>query len=132
MLTGAWGEQGSPVDIAALESRATDGDLEAQYQLGFAYLWGEGVERDVHRAAKLLYASAKGGYAKAYAPLGECYLHGMGVKLNIRRARNCFGTGAKLGDAAAQMAPSVPRIRCAARLSIDLTATHVPPPAAAV
>ena len=102
LIPGTAISQGGPVDIADLEHKAGAGDIEAQYRLGVSYLNGEGVERDVHKAAKLLYRSAKGGYAKAYAPLGECYMYGMGVKQNFRRARNCFGTGAKLGDPAAQ------------------------------
>jgi len=45
-------EAAEPARLADLRTRAEKGDATAQYALGLAYYWSDGVEQDYAQAAK--------------------------------------------------------------------------------
>lgn len=58
-----------PAEFRALQSRAQQGDVEAQYRLGVIYLDGQGVPADEFEAEKWLTRAARGGNSSAYIRL---------------------------------------------------------------
>ena len=67
-------EQTAPPEVEALRLDAKQGDAEAQYQLGTAYLDGLGVEMDASEALSWLQLSADQGHRQAQSNLA--YLTG--------------------------------------------------------
>lgn len=65
-------------DPAALRRAAKQGDVVAQYRLGWMHSAGRGVERNNKKAAKLLRRAADGGHPTAQADLGFFYAQGRG------------------------------------------------------
>ena len=53
---------------------AKDGDMEAQFNLGNAYLFGKGVDKNFVEAAKWYTKAAEQGHVKAQYNLGWMYL----------------------------------------------------------
>ncbi len=49
------------------------GNAEGIYKVGYAYFWGEGVQRDYKMAEKYLLSAAYKGYGRAYFRLGLLY-----------------------------------------------------------
>jgi uncharacterized protein len=56
------------------------GDPTAQYEVGKAFISGDGVPRNLHSGAQWLLRATKKGYAPAQAALGEMLWRGDGVK----------------------------------------------------
>ena len=70
----------SPTDpLADLRKAAEQGDAKAQFNLGDAYFFGEGVAKDQAEAMKWLRKAAEQGDAKAQFNLGNAYKYGIGV-----------------------------------------------------
>ena len=69
-------------DIARLTSDATAGSADAQFQLGNAYLKGDGVAADATQAAKWYLMAADQGYAQSQVQMALKYAHGNGVPLD--------------------------------------------------
>lgn len=72
----------------AQHSEVTDNQLEAgaaeaQYKLGYSYLFGLGVEKKSQYALELLNQAAQNGSSNAMLCLGDCFSHGVGVKENL-------------------------------------------------
>lgn len=65
--------------LQELETQAERGDAEAQYNLGRAYLLGEGVPKDAAEAVKWWRKAAEQGIAEAQHNLGRAYFLGEGV-----------------------------------------------------
>ena len=61
--------EGSPT-LLELTARSERGDADAQYILGKKYYEGDGVEKDVDRAADLLKSSAESGNPAAQYTFG--------------------------------------------------------------
>ena len=83
-------------------ARATQGDAEAQLQLGLRYAEGDGVIRNDKEAAKWLALAAKQGLAEAEYHYGLMLLKGRGVVQDYRAAFNWIEKPAKRGYAKAQ------------------------------
>jgi TPR repeat protein len=82
--------------------RAGQGDAEAQYRLGAAYYYGNGVARDYVQAVRWFQKSAANGNAKAQYFLGYLYRHGQGVKQDFAAAARWMRGAAERGYARAQ------------------------------
>jgi len=61
--------------LCSLLGRTKDGDVEAQRQIGIAYLTGRGVPRDEAEALRWLRRAAEGGSIEAQTDYGELLLH---------------------------------------------------------
>jgi TPR repeat protein len=62
------------------KARAEQGDAEAQFNLGFCYDDGRGVEKDYGEAVKWYRKAAEQNFAPAQFNLGYCYANGQGVR----------------------------------------------------
>jgi hypothetical protein len=65
--------------VEQLRTLAENGEADAQAELGYRFLNGNGVIKDYDEAAKLFRKSADQGNALAQADLGFCYANGFGV-----------------------------------------------------
>lgn len=77
-FVGPPGVRAQPADQTELatgpakwRAQAEQGDAEAQFRLGYAYLHGEGVERDVSIAVPWLRKAAEQGHPHAQSTLGS-------------------------------------------------------------
>ena len=68
-----------PKDIPSLKALAEKGGAEAQFMLGAAYYFGEGVDVDFKLAVDWYKKSAEQGNSKAQFNLGSAYWYGKGV-----------------------------------------------------
>jgi len=94
-------EKPLPKDVKALTALAVKGDARAQAQLGFMYVTGKGVERDLNEAAKWFRKAAEQGHTKAQYNLGMMYVRGEGVERDFNEAAKWFTKAAEQGDAMA-------------------------------
>ena len=72
-------EGGTAEIIPTLIAAAQEGSTDAQHEMGHRYLTGEGVLRDVHRAAVWLRRAAGRGHADAQGELAQMHLSGTGM-----------------------------------------------------
>ena len=70
----------------SLKKRAEQGDVQAQYELGYAYLSGEGILQDYTKAAEWYRKAAEQGYADAQCELGKIYSKGDGIPQDYVKA----------------------------------------------
>ena len=106
--------------LTMYEHMANEGDIEAQYKLGFQYRYGGSVDQwdpsfgiDYKQALSLFRKSAEQGHADAQFQLAQMYNDGVGVTQNdvlaiywyrkaaeqgIASAQFCLGTKYKLGQ----------------------------------
>ena len=85
------------------EPKLTDqGDAVAQYNLGVRYEDGQGVPKDLEKAAELYQKAANQGHAGAQFNLGLLYAHGQGVPKDFGKAAELFQKAANQGHAGAQ------------------------------
>ena len=78
--------QGQQATSGSLQERAEAGDAEAQYELGMAYIHGDGVAKNYSQAAKWLHKAAEQGHAVAQYNLGVCFANGAGTAKNMAQA----------------------------------------------
>ena len=93
--------------IDELKDKAAKGDVEAQLNLGYMYLYGiNGVNIDYKQALSYYEAAAAQKSAVAYNNLGSLYFSGVGTDLDKEKALYFFEEAAKLGsnDAAVNLA----------------------------
>ena len=81
---------------------AEQGDAEAQYNLGYAYKDGKGVEQDDKQAVKWWTKSAEQGNVYAQNNLGYMYRNGKGVEQDDKQAVKWYTKSAEQGYANAQ------------------------------
>lgn len=104
-LTGTGNEEISPEDpnVAGEALKyyqdALAGDADAQYNLGNCYYTGNGVNKDLRRAAYWYQKSAIQGNEWAMGSIGYCYANGEGVELNYTQAVEWWKKSANLGNA---------------------------------
>jgi TPR repeat protein len=97
--------QPSPADrkqLDQIKAAAEKGDAEAQIELAAIYAAGDGVPRDVIKAAKWHRKAAEQGNARAQCLLGLDYASGDGVKKSVSEAVYWLGKAADQGLAEAQ------------------------------
>ena len=68
------------------KKRAEQGDADAQFNLGWMYLNGEGITKDLKQAFYWYKKSAEQGYAKAQNNLGLMYINGEGTLKDLKQA----------------------------------------------
>ncbi len=89
------------VGLPSPETRPPHVTAAQAYELGRKYFFGNGVPRDLVRAAKLHQEGCDGGNANACNFLGHMYLKGQGVPQNAGRAAALFGKACDSGVEAA-------------------------------
>ena len=77
-----------------LQTLANHGDAEAQYNLGYCYECGLGVEIDYEKAVFWYKKAAELGNPIAQTNLGGCYEHGRGVPQDFEKAFASLGPNA--------------------------------------
>ena len=81
------------------ERLAAEGDVEAQMNLAYMYLYGtNGVEADYAKSAKYYEMAAAQNNPIALNNLGSLYFNGIGVQKDIRTALDLFQKSADLGN----------------------------------
>ena len=90
------------IDLAALRSKAEQGNPESQAQLGRLYLNGEMVTNSYSEAAKWFQLAAGQGNPDAEAGLGELHEAGQGVPKDMEKAVQYYRQAADKGHAGAQ------------------------------
>lgn len=85
-----------------LYQEALEGNPDAQYELGYSYLLGDGQAKDEQVGFKWLLKSAEQGNADAQCNVGYCYATGTGVSKDEQQAFKWFMKSAEQGDADAQ------------------------------
>jgi ankyrin repeat protein len=96
--------RGGPVTEAerkfiAAQAGCDAGDSRACSALGWAYDNGEGVARDIHRAAELYATACTAGSTWACGNLGVDYATGSGVEKDLQRASELYTTACDGGAA---------------------------------
>jgi len=89
------------------KSKAEKGDRVAQYNLGWFYYKGEGVERDFKEAMKWYRKAAEQGDTKTQFNLGAMYYKGQGVEQDNVAAYAWLNIAASNGLQNAQKGKSV-------------------------
>ena len=84
------------------KSRAAEGDMVAQYNLGMLYDTGRGVVQNDQEALKWFKIAAEKGNATAQFNIGTMYDTGRGVAQNDQEALKWFRLAAGKGNASAQ------------------------------
>ena len=90
------------VNVAETLKAADRGDAQAQYDMGFFYSRGVGVEKDDVRSAVYYRKAAEQGFMLAQHNLGCCYATGQGVAKDYAEAQKWFVKAAEQGDLEAQ------------------------------
>jgi len=72
--------------ITDLTQEAEQGDIEAQYVLGFLYQYALGVPTDHEKGIHWIRQSAEQGHPEAQSDLGYAYAHGIGVPRDLTQA----------------------------------------------
>ena len=85
-------------NLATLEAKAEEGDLEAQYEMGWRHPIGMHVELDDDVAVEWLHRAAESGHSLAQNNLGARYYSGDGVDLDLKQAYRHFFKAANQGD----------------------------------
>jgi TPR repeat protein len=88
--------------LEEIKASADKGDAEAQIELAALYTVGDGVPKDLGKAAKWHRKAAEQGNPRAQCLLGLDYADGLGVKQNIGEAVYWLGKAADQGLAEAQ------------------------------
>jgi len=88
--------------IDALRARATQGDADAQFELGVKYAAGSDVRTNDKEAAKWFTSAARQGDVRAEQMLGDFYLLGRGVPKDLVRAYAWSAKAAAAGDEASK------------------------------
>lgn len=95
------------VSLEEMKQKAAAGDIEAQLDLGYMYLYGvNGVKADYKQALAYYEQAAEKKNAVALNNLGSLYFNGLGTKVDYPTAIKYFDEAARLGsnDAAVNLA----------------------------
>lgn len=101
------GQQNSNTSIEELKKKATSGDISAQLDLGYMYLYGlNGIDIDYKQALEYYETAAAKNSSVALNNLGSMYFNGIGVDVDFAKAISFFEKAANLGsdDAAVNLA----------------------------
>ena len=78
--------------------KASQGDPEAQYQMGLMYYQGKKVPQDYGQAFNWLDTAAKNGHTRAMTALAGLYNAGHGCPQNFGKTFHWYKTAAEAGD----------------------------------
>ena len=93
----------SAPELTVLQKTAELGNADAQFKLGSMYLLGQGVPRDMSKAAQWFQKAAEQGHADAQFNLGNAYAIGLGIERNPVKGAQWYQKAAEQGHAAAQL-----------------------------
>ncbi len=85
-----------------LEALAAQGDIDAQYEIGWLYFEGRHLARDYATAHQWFLLAAEQGDVFAQELLGDMYRDGLGVDRSVERAREWYRRAADQWLATAQ------------------------------
>jgi uncharacterized protein len=88
--------------LERLRPLATQGDLNAQYELGSLHYSGDGVKQDYSQAALWYRRAAQQGNVDAQYSLGNMYLMGEGITQDDSQAAHWYALAADQGHLSAQ------------------------------
>ncbi|MDR1120258.1 MAG: SEL1-like repeat protein [Dysgonamonadaceae bacterium] len=88
--------------LEELETKAKQGNAEAQHTLGVRYFQGDGVKKDYEKAVSWYEKAANQGYASAQLSLAQCYGMGRGVNKDHYQAFYWLKKAAEQGNKIAQ------------------------------
>ena len=97
----------TPDTLEDLQDKAAKGDIEAQLNLGYMYLYGvNGTNIDYQQAIDYYTQAAEQNSAVAYNNLGSLYFNGIGTNVDKKKAIQYFQKASELGshDAAVNLA----------------------------
>ena len=101
-LAFAAGCGGKP-SVKQLRVQASEGDVEAQYQLGLRYAQGDGLPADLATAVGWHRKAAAQGHPEAQLALGRALTSGTGVPKDIAAGHYWYRQAAERGLRAAQL-----------------------------
>jgi hypothetical protein len=81
---------------------AEQGNARGQFNFGFCLEHGQGVAKDLVRAAEFYHLSAEQGNVEAQLQFGFCLEHGQGVPKDLVRAAEFYRRSAEQGNAEAR------------------------------
>ena len=84
--------------VKILETRAENGDVDAQDLLGYAYDTGRGVKQDYIKAFEWREKAAEQGDAISQFSLGWMYANGEGVNQDYAKAKGWYKQACDNGD----------------------------------
>ncbi len=88
----------SETSIKLLRPLAEQGDMQAQYQIGFRYSVGQGVPQDMNEAVAWWTKAANNGLVALQVPLAMLYLQGKVIKQDIPEAKKWLTAAANSGS----------------------------------
>jgi hypothetical protein len=100
--SGGFSVQNCPNDATVKREAAEQGNVSAQFALGFLYYKGAGVPQDYAQAAAWYRKAAEQGNAEAECELGVLYYKGDGVLQDYAQAAAWYRKAAEHGNAKAQ------------------------------
>ncbi|MCZ6742758.1 MAG: tetratricopeptide repeat protein [Alphaproteobacteria bacterium] len=74
------------------------GNAEAQFYLGFIYINGLGIEKDISEDVKWYLLGANQGNIDCQSQLGWNYAYGDNIQNDLEKARHWYGVAAESGD----------------------------------
>jgi len=80
--------------LRLMQPIADQGDIQAQYLIGFMYEKGQGVAQDYSEAAKWYILASEGGHSYAQNNLGVFYKYGRGIAKDLVQAYKWFDLAA--------------------------------------
>lgn len=83
-------------------SKAQQGDMVAQFNVGYAYANGKGVKKNYNEAVEWYKKSANQGNASALNNLGACYEDGNGVRADMDECIHYYKMAAEKGNTKAK------------------------------
>ena len=89
-------------DFESTKARAEAGNAEAQFNLGWMYSNGDGLEKNDQEAIRWYRLAAEQGHVSAQLNLGIRYIVGYGLAQNYQEALKWFKLAAEQGNAHAQ------------------------------
>ena len=96
-------EKSSQLDLKGLTKKADSGNTESQFQLGLAYQFGKGVNKDLVEAIKWYRVAANHGDPAAQNNLGYIYQTGPKAVRDLSEASRWYMRAASDGNPAAQV-----------------------------
>jgi TPR repeat protein len=91
------------VEAAHWYGAAADRSPYAAWRLGRLFETGDGVARNLHRAAELYEAASRAGLAAAQNSLANLYLGGVGVPVDYAKALELYRAAAEQGFSEAEL-----------------------------
>ncbi|ONI44965.1 hypothetical protein AN642_00305 [Epulopiscium sp. SCG-B10WGA-EpuloA2] len=95
-------QQGHTDAQISLDNLAQQNNADAQYNLAWAYHYGNGIKKDLNKAIELYIKAAEQGHINAQYNLGWCYEYGDGVTKNLDKALEWYNLAAEQGHIFAQ------------------------------